>query len=108
MEQKSNKGMIGMVLGIIGLALSALAFFIGIWASIVGLVLGIIAIVMGVKGRKEGDGKGTAGLVTGIIAVVFGGIVTICVACTLCAAASIVGGANQLANEFANELSAYY
>ena len=104
MEQKSNKGMISMVLGIIGLVLTVLALCtpISIFGSIIGLVLGIVAIVMGVKGRKEGDGKGTAGLVTGIIAVVFGGIVTLCVGCALCTIASAGVAATDLLNEISS------
>ena len=101
-----NKGMIGMICGIVSIALSILAYVIpvaGLVLSLIALAAAILGIVFGVKGRKDetNKGMGTAGLVTGIIGVVFAGITVACVgcaACALCAAGSAVNDLAQYAN----------
>ena len=101
-----NKGMIGMICGIVSIALSILAYVIpvaGLVLSFIALAAAILGIVFGVKGRKDeaNKGMGTAGLVTGIIGVVFAGITVACVgcaACALCAAGSAVNDLAQYAN----------
>ncbi len=101
-----NKGMIGMICGIVSIALSILAYVIpvaGLLLILIPLAAAILGIVFGVKGRKDeaNKGMGTAGLVTGIIGVVFAGITVACVgcaACALCAAGSAVNDLAQYAN----------
>ena len=101
-----NKGMIGMICGIVSIALSILAYVIpvaGLVLSLIALAAAILGIVFGVKCRKDeaNKGMGTAGLVTGIIGVVFAGITVACVgcaACALCAAGSAVNDLAQYAN----------
>lgn len=101
-----NKGMIGMICGIVSISLSILAYVFpaaGLVLSLIALASAILGIVFGVKGRKDeaNKGMGTAGLVTGIIGVVFAGITVACVgcaACALCAAGSAVNDLAQYAN----------
>ena len=101
-----NKGMIGMICGIVSIALSILTYVfptVGLVLSLIALAAAILGIVFGVKGRKDeaNKGMGTAGLVTGIIGVVFAGITVACVgcaACALCAAGSAVNDLAQYAN----------
>ena len=105
-----NKGMIGMICGIVSIALSILAYVFpaaGLVLILIALAAAILGIVFGVKGRKDeaNKGMGTAGLVTGIIGVVFAGItvaITVacvgCAACAICAAGSAVNDLAQYAN----------
>lgn len=109
-----NKGQLGMICGIVSIALSIISCFLpgslGIVAVImivVALAAGILGIIFGVQGRKAGDSKGTAGLVTGIIGTVLSGIVFACVGCAaLCVACACAGAGSELdaLNELANEL----
>ena len=104
-----NKGMIGMICGIVSIALSILAYVIpvaGLVLSLISLAAAILGIVFGVKGRKDeaNKGMGTAGLVTGIIGVVFAGITVACVGCAACALCAAGSAVNDLA-QYANSLS---
>lgn len=104
-----NKCMIGMICGIVSIALSILAYVIpvaGLVLSLIALAAAILGIVFGVKGRKDeaNKGMGTAGLVTGIIGVVFAGITVACVGCAACALCAAGSAVNDLA-QYANSLS---
>lgn len=118
MEQKNNKSLIAMILGIAAVVLSILCDstvlgnpMVNLIMVFVALGIGIAAIVMAVKGRKEdpeNKGMATAGLVTGIIGVVFSGISVICViSCVVCVAsiASQAGTSLNELNDLANQLS---
>ena len=117
MEQKSNKPLIAMILGICGIVVSLMADGcscggfnpISIGFVVISLGLGIAAVILAVQGRKEapGDGRAIAGLVTGIISVVFGGIATICVVCSGCVIAEVANSptASSALSSTLNELS---
>ncbi len=78
-EKKSHgKGVASLVLGIIALLFTFLGY-----GSIIGLILGIIGIALAKAQKKvEPCGVATAGLVMSIISTVFCGIAFIaCVAC---------------------------
>lgn len=105
-----NKGQLGMILGIVSIVLSVLAYIIpgglSIVAIVVALACGILGIIFGVQGRKAGDSKGTAGLVTGIIGTVFAGITFACVGCAALCAMCVVNEVGNGLGELANELEA--
>ncbi|MCM1043417.1 MAG: hypothetical protein NC350_04335 [Corallococcus sp.] len=68
-----------LVLGIVGLSLSAIAFFVWSFLGIGGLVCTIIGLNMSVKLRKEEntDSVTTAAFVCNIIGVILSGIVVL-------------------------------
>ena len=80
-----------LVLGIVSLVWS-LIIPVG---KFIGVILGIIAVALGALGRKDPERKGmaTAGLVTGILGLIFGLIIYI-------ACASALGGAYSFFNSF--------
>ena len=98
MEALKGKAIASMVLGIIA---CVLAWFN--WVCIAGLICGIIGLVLAVKVRKEAQALGenptgimTAGLVLSIVGTALGAIFLVAMACTLCAAASIVSSLSTL------------
>ncbi|MBQ9770043.1 MAG: hypothetical protein IJW27_07545 [Clostridia bacterium] len=98
----------GLVLSIVGLVFS----FLGGWFSVLALPLSIVGLVLAVVGGKKLKAVGapagiaTAGLVLGIIAVVFSAIFFFtCGICTLCVAAKLNEGLNDLNNDLNNSLN---
>lgn len=82
----------GLVLSIVGLALS----FFGGWLSIVALPISVVGLILAIVGGKQlraagqPAGVATAGLVVGIIAVVISGIFFFtCGICLLCVSNAI-------------------
>lgn len=99
----------GLVLSIVGLVFS----FLGTWFSVLALPMSIVGLVLAVMGGKKLKAAGapagiaTAGLVLGIIAVVFSAIFFFtCGICTICVAAEINNGLNDL-NDLANQFGGF-
>lgn len=97
----------GLVLSIVGLVFS----FLGTWFSVLALPMSIVGLVLAVMGGKKLKAVGapagiaTAGLVLGIIAVVFSAIFFFtCGICTICVAAKLNEGLNDI-NDFNNSIN---
>jgi len=80
-----NAAAASLVLGIISLVISF--FGAAFYPAIIGLILGIVGIALSSSAKKQGfsGGLNTGGLVLSILGVVFNGISFI--ACALCAGA---------------------
>ena len=63
----------GLVLGIVGLGLSVLAFFIFGWLGFVAVILGIVGVVQSSKNVNP-SGMRTAGMVTSVLSIIFGSV----------------------------------
>lgn len=83
MEQRptNGKAVASMVLGI----LACVCVFLG-YGALLGIVLGVIGLALGCSAKREGpSGMATAGIVLSIIAVSFCALIFIsCVACMGC------------------------
>lgn len=91
-----NMAIVSLVCGIVGIVGSFIPYvgYIAPLAAIAGIVFGALALKKIKAGECEGNEKGlaTAGLVLGIVSTAFSVLMVACTICTLCAAASIIGG----------------
>ena len=97
-------GIAALILGILAIVFSWFN-----WYAIIGLVLGIAGIILGAIATKKKASCGVAGLVVAIIGTVFCGIMflacTACIACANAAASSptvqnaVTDAINQAAEE---------
>lgn len=91
-----NMAIVSLVCGIVGIAGSFIPYvgYVAPLAAIAGIVFGALALKNIKAGNCEGNEKGlaTAGLVLGIVSTAFSVLMVACTICTLCAAASIIGG----------------
>ena len=67
---------LGVVLGIIGLIASLLAFLAGIFGGIPAAVLGLLAVLLGFLSWKK-SGKGVVSIAIGFVAVVLAVVITV-------------------------------
>lgn len=84
-----SKATASLVMGIIGLVLDFLVFWIV--APAIGCILGVVGVIMASGAKKEGyvGGIATGGLVCSIISIVFGIGSLLCVVCAFGAAGGI-------------------
>ena len=74
---KTGHPVLGVVLGLIGLALALpLAVYVGVIGGCISALLGIIAIILGVRANRGGR-RGTPAVVIGVLAVLLAIIMTV-------------------------------
>ena len=69
--EKANKS---MVLGIIGICLVGVSFFVFGFLSLPGFILGILAVTAHLGDKKEGGKGSIAGFVCGLLALILGAL----------------------------------
>ena len=69
-------GILGVILGIIGMAAALLAALLGIIGGVPAVILGLLAVLFGVLARKNAR-KGIPAIVIGIIVIVLAAVLTI-------------------------------
>ncbi len=97
MEAGKKESTAAMVLGIIGVALGFICFFVAGFLVIPGFVCSLLGIIYGVKGKRlshaatgTASGQATAGFVLGIIGVVVAAIALLIVFLTVVLAVAIL------------------
>jgi len=75
-NEHTNVGVAAIILGILGLVLYFIGFFLfsfvdnRLYGMGIGVILGIIAVILGYIAKKEGDNYGTYGMYLGAIVII--------------------------------------